>query len=266
MFSLLRADFFRMWKSKSTIIGLIVACAGPFLINLLYLGIDYIIIALDGESSSMVSNLINARTVIGQIYNTGNNMALIIPMFSAIFICSDISSGMLRNKIIAGKPRSQIFFSYLICAAFINLMLITAYASLMTGLSLLMFKYGPEIGVDEVINLVYYFVSGTVAFLFLSTASLFFSLTTGNSALSIIFTLLFSFGLGVITTLIGLLNLFDIQGIEYFMSAIPTYTSQLQTGGVDNTITFIEGFFSMIAFGALNIVLAYQIFTHKELK
>ena len=164
--------------------------------------------------------------------------------------------------------RKQIFFSYLICSGFINLILITAYASLMAAFSLLFFKYGAEFNGEEVINLVYFIISGTVAYLFLSTVSLFFSLVTGNSALSIIFTIVFGFVLGIITTLIMLVP-FSTDQYEigkYFLALVPTYTANLETGGAENTPTFIEGLCSMIGFGAINACLAYNVFIRKELK
>ena len=269
MGSILRADFFRMWKSKSTIIGLIVCCTAPIVINLLYFAIVLMTKALSGEETATIFEMaINARTIIGMSYSTGNNMGFIIPMFAAIFICSDINSGMLRNKIIAGKPRKQIFTSYLICSGFLNLIYITAYTSIMAGVSLLFFKYGKTVDSAEVINLVYYVISGTVAFLFLSTVSLFFSLTTGNSALSIVFTIVFCFALGIVTTIILLIPFSDEQYevAKYFLAVIPTNTATLNTGGVDNTPTFLVGLFSMLGFGTLNAFLAYTIFAHKELK
>lgn len=269
MRSILRADFFRMWKSKSTIIALIVACAAPLVINLLYFLIFIIGKSLSGEQDvDMLGLVINARTIISMAYSTGNNMGFIIPMFSAIFICSDMNSGMLRNKIIAGKPRKQIFFSYLICGGFLNVILITAYTTLLAAFSLLFFNYGLEFTGEEVINLVFYIISGTVAYLFLSTVSLFFSLTTGNSALSIIFTIVFCFALGIITTVIMLVPFtseqYDVG--KYFLAVVPTYTATLETGGAENIPTFIEGLCSMIGFGAVNACLAYNIFVRKELK
>ena len=268
MLSLLRADFFRMWKSKSTLIGLIVCAVFPLVINLLYLGIAFFIAAFykdEGIDPQMFGMVINARSIIGTIFASGSNVGLIIPMFAAIFICTDMTSGMLRNKIISGKPRKHIFFSYLICSAAINLMYILLYASLMVGFSLLFFNYssGDIDASTEVVNILYYIISGIVAFLFLSTVALFFSLATGNSALSIVFTILFSYVLGTVNALLPLIPGDDAI---YFVSLVPCYTASLNSDGVKSTVSFVEGLVSMIGFGAVNACLAYNIFIRKELK
>lgn len=263
MKSLLAADFYRMWKSKTTYIALIIAIVLPLILNALYLALLVISKSLDQASFDALGFIINGRTIISLSYNVGNNMALITPMFVSIFLCTDITSGMLRNKIVAGKQRSKIFVSYLITSAFLSVVIITLYASLMSLFGILFFGYGIEFTGTEAVNLTYYFISGTVAFLFLATVSLFFALTTSNSALCIVFTLLFSFVLGIIITIVSLL---DIENIEYVLCAIPTYTSTMFDNGLDDTPYFIEGLISMITFGVLNVFLAYTLFKKKELK
>ena len=116
MIDLLKADLKRAVKDKLFIVLSIIAVVFAFITPLLYKFI-FEIMEVDVESMQeldIISGTINAKAMFFGAFSLGNNFGLILPLFVAIIICKDFSSGTIRNKIICGKSRASIYFSLLI--------------------------------------------------------------------------------------------------------------------------------------------------------
>ncbi len=98
MFKLLRADFARLWKTRSYWVCVIASLA-LCILNLVF---DYIV------DKRVVQNLERF------FMNDSSNIMLFAAIFSALYIGTDHSCGTIRNKLIIGRPRSQIYLSNLI--------------------------------------------------------------------------------------------------------------------------------------------------------
>lgn len=145
MNGLLIADFRRVLKDKLLLIMGILAAVFAITTPLLYAAIFHGLAAIDDEmTAAMLSGFTSAKAQFFGSFSMGNNLGLIAPVLLAIALCKDFSYGTVRNKIIAGKSRQNIFLSlFITCAAFlIGIMLL--YAFLTLGVSLIFFDYQAE--------------------------------------------------------------------------------------------------------------------------
>ena len=140
MKNLLRADFKRVFKDKLLLVLGILAVVFALITPLLYVAIFSVMTA---EEAEMMGTLISAKAQFFGSFSLGNNLGLIAPVLLAIALCKDFSFGTIRNKVIAGKSRSAIFFSlFVTCSVvLIGVMLLHAFVTL--GVSLVFFDYQP---------------------------------------------------------------------------------------------------------------------------
>ncbi|MBO4411439.1 MAG: hypothetical protein IKY02_00180 [Lachnospiraceae bacterium] len=273
MKELIKADLFRVWKSKLTLVTLILVLAFPVLMTLMYLGINAMA-ALDSEP--LFGDLVSANMLMSGVYSLTNNIGLVLPAFAGIFVCMDISHGTLRNKVIVGKSRVSIYLSHLIVSIIFNVAAITIYAAVTSGLALLFFRYNSSQGADAVKQILYWTINGTVSFVFVATISTFFGLVVRSIAPTIIFTIVLTMGLSMITSVVSLM---DYEEYQYLVYLIPTFTSSsfslngMSLGSLFNPgfeapidIMFMEGLISYGFFGVLNTVLGILIFRKKDIK
>lgn len=98
MTRLLRADFSRLWKSKSFIICLIIAALdAPAAIFSAYLN--------DKECVERLGSMILSR---------GTDVMFIASIFTALYLGTDYSNGTLRNKLMIGHTRMGVYSANLI--------------------------------------------------------------------------------------------------------------------------------------------------------
>lgn len=99
-----------------------------------------------GLANFLTSYSVNSecvKTLGAELMSDGSNILLFISIFAALYLGTDHSNGTIRNKLIIGHTRSEIYFSNLITTAAGGLMLLAAawLVVLVTGLCL-----GGEIG------------------------------------------------------------------------------------------------------------------------
>ncbi|MBE6947903.1 MAG: hypothetical protein E7454_06630 [Ruminococcaceae bacterium] len=140
MKSLLKADFKRIMKDKLLlvvgILAVVFAAVTPLLYAAMFSGIGM-------EDDPMVSALISGKAQFFSSFSIGNNLGLIAPVLLAIALCKDFSFGTVRNKVIAGKSRSEIFLSLFVTCAVVLTAVMLLHAFLTLGISLLFFEYQP---------------------------------------------------------------------------------------------------------------------------
>lgn len=98
MLKLLRADFARLWKTRSYWVCVIAS----FVLCITNPVFDYIL------DKRVVQNLERFFMI------DSANIMLFAAIFSALYIGTDHSCGTIRNKLIIGRPRGQIYLSNLI--------------------------------------------------------------------------------------------------------------------------------------------------------
>lgn len=110
MVRLLRANFARLWKTRSFWVCMIIS-AGLGLANFL---------------TSYSVNTECVKNFGAELMSDGSNILLFISIFAALFLGTDYSNGTIRNKLVIGHTRSEIYFSNLITTAAGGLMLLAA--------------------------------------------------------------------------------------------------------------------------------------------
>lgn len=270
---LLKADIYRVLKSRLTLIALILVLAFPVLIVFLYVGIR----ALSGLDADMggMDMLFNANSIIGSAYSLTNNIGLVLPAFAGILVCMDISNGTLRNKIIAGNRRAEIYLSHLIVSILFSVVMITIYTAMTAGLALLFFPFNTDPSMDLGREILYFIAAGTMSFVFIATVSTLFAMTFRSVAPTIIFTIVLSIALMAINSV---LLLVDYQPYRYAVYLIPSFTGNFfnlnsfsltgliaQGEETSRGLMFAEGMLSYLFFGIVNTVLGLLLFKKRDI-
>ncbi|MBQ9468106.1 MAG: ABC transporter permease [Clostridia bacterium] len=273
MIRLLKADLYRVLRSKLTLIALLLAVGFPILTVLLYSGLKLIGgIAEDPALGSLFS----ANTIIGTVYSLSNNVGLVVPAFAGILVCLDYSNGTLRNKVIAGNRRSQIYLSHLTVSILFSVVIISVYALLMAGLALIFFPFTVDPAVDLGLEIFWFIMNGTLTFAFMATVSTLFAMIFRSTAPTIIFTIVFSIALYALTSVLMAIDLGNFKYAAYF---IPTFSGNFfslssfgalgmfgQTAEASKWLMFAEGTASFFFFGAVNTVIGLYFFKKRDIR
>ena len=270
---LLKADLFRVIKSRLTLIALILAVAFPVLIVLMYAGIGWI---SGFEEDFPGGSLFNANFVISSVYSLTNNIGLVIPAFAGILVCLDVSNGTLRNKVIAGNRRSTIYLSHLIVSILFSVLIITVYAALTAVLALLFFPFNTDSFQNLGLEILYFVANGTMSFVYIATVTTMLALTMRNVAPTIIFTIVFSIALMALNSIVMLV---DYTPYKYAVYFIPTFGGNFFTlngGGLlgllnpttdaSKELIFAESMISYLFFSMLHTVIGLLIFKKRDLR
>ena len=274
MSRLLKADLYRVLKSRLTMIALILAFAFPVVMVLLYVGIRAM--AGLGEDVFGSSMLFNANTVIGSAYSLTNNIGLVIPAFAGILVCADYSNGTLRNKIIAGNRRTEIYLSHLLVSILFTVAIITIYAAMTTALSLLLLPFNRDPSMQLGREIFYFVAYGTMTFVFIATVSTLLAMTLRSIAPTIIFTLVLAMVLLAAGSVLSLVDYSDYQYLVYFIPTFGANFFNLSSGSLFGILSssaeqsvatiFAEGMLSYLFFGAVNTAIGLLVFNKRDIK
>lgn len=267
MKNLLKADFYRISKSKLLKVMIILCVAFPLVTALLYLAINKLA-SLDGVDFS----IFNGKALISGSFSLSSNLGLVIPIFSGIFICKDLSDGTLRNKIINGCTRIRVYLSHLISSIVFNVLsaLLYTLCNALFG-CILLGGYGVELDGQEIKYLLIMVLIGCLTFAFVATVTTFFALVFKNMPLTMILTVAF----GMLTSLTSVLDLglIDFGDFKPLLNFIPSYlnssfanASALLESSMPETREILFGITSCLFFGCLNTMFGMLIFKKKDLK
>lgn len=138
MRNLILTDLRRVLKDKLLIVIVSIAAGFAVITPLLYWAIFE---SMDNISAEMLGVAATAKDLFFTAFNIGNDLGLVAPVLIAVILFKDFSHGTIRNKIISGKSRADIFISTYICCL-ITLFAVTLFYALCTlGFSLLFFPY-----------------------------------------------------------------------------------------------------------------------------
>lgn len=268
MNKLFTADMYSIKKSKLTLVMLIIAVGLPIFLVLVTFIMSLFASSLtsDPTEEALLESMFNAKTLIGSSFSMTNNLGLIIPIFSAIIVGADLSSGTLRNKIIAGHKRAHIYLSHLFTMIIYDIVAILIGFGITALLSIALFDYGVEFNSEEVLNLIYFIITGIMAFAFLASLSTLLSLVMKSTPLAIVLVVAITFSISLVAAALPLLEFFDIEKIKYLMYLIPSYVNTQYVSGKIDTLMFIMSTVSYIFYIAINTLLGIVIFKNKELK
>lgn len=117
MSRLLRANFARLWQAKLFWICMGIAgfTGASFLAGQLQLA--------ESIRKSLPDYLVSAAIL---VKSGGNDVLLVHGIFSVLFLGTEYSNGTIRNKLIVGRTRTEIYFSNLITVAAAGMMMLAA--------------------------------------------------------------------------------------------------------------------------------------------
>ena len=138
MLDLFRADLKRVLRDRLFLIVCIVAAVFAVTIPMLYWGI-----ALLGDMMEEIGMYLklSGRGMFFDAMLPGSNMGLVLPVFLVILLSKDFSWGTVRNKIVCGKTRGQIFLSLFLTSTVVTLGVMLAQAVLSSFIGSLIFGF-----------------------------------------------------------------------------------------------------------------------------
>lgn len=136
MRNLLKSDLTRIFRDKLLLITCIIGAAFALASPLLYTALTA---ALDMEAE--LGMIVDAKTLFFAAFLPGDNFGLVLTIFITIILCKDFSYGTIRNKIVCGKSRRDIFLSLFLSCAIVLCTVIVAHALLTLLLSICFFPY-----------------------------------------------------------------------------------------------------------------------------
>lgn len=198
MGNLLRADFFRLWRSKSFWACMIFQVgAGVFFPSLCYIQgkKSHYYYTLDGEFAAYTAFL-----------------CILSALFCALFIGTDYSDGSVRNKLLVGHRRWEIYLSHLITCSTGCLLMCVGYLLpyLAVGTPLLAPFH------EEANTLLLYTLAGLMLAVALASLYTMIAMLIPNRTVSAVVALVLSFGL-----LLGGSYLYS------YLNYPPTYTQMI---------------------------------------
>lgn len=127
MSSIIKSALYKLSKDWTFKITLIIGAAMAILMNLIYLGID----ALAGEIGTMC----NGQSFYISALSPTQNFGLTVPINLIIFTIGEFTNGTIRNKIIAGHKKSQIYLSLLLIGTIFTILLMGIYWVISFGIA-----------------------------------------------------------------------------------------------------------------------------------
>lgn len=162
MCNLLKNDLLRIIKDKTIIVIIAIAVALAFFRPLFTALPGFIYNFLNPENTINVREEAAAFSLFLDSFSATGAIGLLTPIFLIILIARDLNYGTIRNKIILGYSRTNIYLSYLIATLICFLVVMFGYAILTLLFSLAFFNpfpnninVGPYIGHIFVMLFVY---------------------------------------------------------------------------------------------------------------
>ena len=271
MRNLIKVDLKRIVKDKLflvvIILGVVFAVITPLLNKVLLAMLP------SDEMAGMEGLLGSALTAKGIFFSSfmpGNNFGLIFPVFMVIILCKDFSYGTVRNKILAGKSRLQIFLAMFVATAIVTCITVLAHALIALGTSLLFFEY--QATPFTASDLGYFLLSvlfEMLLYCFISAMLSCICVAMKNMGLSIVTFVAVNFFfviVGSITTTVRMTGIVENPFVT-FLDKANLFTSTVIGGGVtygasDIAYILIPVFVGSAAF----LTIGYLLFRKKDLK
>ena len=214
MKNLLKADFYRARKDKLLLIGLLVSIGLVLMQVLLIKGI----VATSGAEADAdaVGTMLGTSGMalwFNGISILGNTTQYIIPIFLTIFFIKEFSDRTIRNKLILGYSRSQIFFSIIIVHAVVAVIIYLATS--ITGLlfGTLLFGFGTTFTAETFAMLVIGFVIEFLLSYVLIGFAIIFAVNKQSMVLGIVIPI-------VVATIISILGVVSVVASENFTKVL----------------------------------------------
>ena len=260
MRNLLKADLFRVLRTKIVYISMIVAVVLPIFMA----GVFLLSGTADLEEIEIVKLLYGNMLFTGT-FSSLLSFSYIFAIFPVIVIMMDFGNGTIRNKIIHGYTRHQIFAAHFIISWIYVFVLTVLYASTMTACACLILK----VGEFDVASCVYYFVIGLVGTLISASIGCSMALSFANAGsilLTVVGRLLFD-NLNLIVLLIFNANgMADSQVAKHVLSFFPCYVTGQLGSTIIEPVMFVEALCGILILSGAFYALGTFVFNKRDFK
>ena len=213
MAKLLKVDLKRIFKDKLllvvAIIGVVLALTTPLIYKFIYL-------FLGADDTGLLESLLSIKTMFYSSFSLSNNIGFIIPVFLLIIMSKDFSYGTIRNKIISGSSRTNVFLSMFISCSIVIVLAMLAYAALNGLLTVALFSNEmASITKEGVLYFVLSILFEILIYIFIAALLSFINVFAKNAGLKIILYVALAFGLMMIYSIVQVsMSVLIINGTE----------------------------------------------------
>lgn len=213
MAKLLKVDLKRIFKDKLllvvAIIGVVLALTTPLIYKFIYLFIG-------ADDTGLLGSLLSIKTMFYSSFSLSNNIGFIIPVFLLIIMSKDFSYGTIRNKIISGSSRTNVFLSMFISCSIVIVLAMLAYAALNGLLTVALFSNEmAPITKEGVLYFVLSILFEILIYIFIAALLSFINVFAKNAGLKIILYVALAFGLIMIYSIVQVsMSVLIINGTE----------------------------------------------------
>ncbi len=190
MLKIIRASLYKLLKDRPFKIVLIIGAGLAVIFSVAY---HFILPELGGGYYSLMTS--SAPT---------SNFGLAIPINLIIFIIGEFNYGTIRNKIIAGNKRFNIYVALFVMGIIYSLTLMTFYVSISVGLSTLLGGFYPE-GVTSDAKTIFSIIGATIMVYVMLTALSVFAATAirnmGGAITVTVILMMFAYMAGLIANI-----------------------------------------------------------------
>ena len=200
---------------------------------------------------------------------SSNPMILSI-IFASVFLSAEFKSGTVRNAIIAGKSRSQLYLSYYLVALIGGFGIFVVYfLSAFVSMGLV-FRFENATG-NTVTELLYCFLLGLLAIVFVQTLVCAFLFNTRSRVLTIVIPLIICIlGPGIIATIVETVSVKDIIANGYIdvysLQYVPFYNTTLLAATKFSTANVLMIIAYYVVFSSAIFCASYFPFHKGDLK
>lgn len=278
---LFKAFLFKLTRDLTFRITLIIGAGFALLISGLFLAMDLMTQAVESSDRLLTGeNMLSISLIPAQTYS------LAVPINVAIFVCLEFTQGSIRNKIIAGNSKFNIYLSLFLSGLFFCFALMGVYVLLCFGIGCIFggfdpngsyfmngLNFTPEYLIKLLIGSIFVYISIVSFTIFIAT-----TLRNVGPCIPIIIVLLLilSYIAPIITSINTLLGE-DAEGLIWFMRIVdPLYCTSESTFTINDDTrqiqmnilneTFISGICSNIFYAAIFFGFGALEFTKRDVK
>ena len=229
MRNLVKSDFYRALKDKVLLIGLIVSVGIMIFTLLITKGLALMAEnELEGAGALLTTSGLSAWS--NGVSVMGNTAQMIAPIFITIFFVKEFNDRTIRNKLIIGYSRSQIFFSIIIVHLVISFVFLFATSLVGLLLGTLLFGLGTTLTGDMFALLIIGFILQFILSYVLMGFCIIFSINKQSIALGIVLPIAIGF-------IISILGSVAIMGVSEGFTKVMSFTNFYQSMELQNFVS-----------------------------
>lgn len=264
MINLFKADFFRVIRTKIVYISLIVAVALPLFMAGVYALTN---VGLEPEQSEAMKYMYGDM-LISNTFSSLLSFSFVFAIFPVIVIIMDFGNGTMRDKIIHGYTRHQIYAVHFIITWLYVLVMTALYTLTTTACAFLMFKVS-DIDSSMVASYAFYYVIGFVGTLITASLGCCLALSLANAG-SIVLTIVGKLLIDNIYLLVALA--FSTRGgnnektANHVLSFFPSYVTGLLGTTIIEPVMFVEALGGILLISGAFYALGTFVFNIRDFK